>query len=84
MALAEQPQRGHQRHQLALRQRRGRRPRPQPDLARLAVDAGLAGQHVRRAELPPDPSKPDSQEEYEAHVAVDGLDAAKTWLATES
>ena len=52
VALAEQPQRGHQRHQLALRQRRGRRPRPQPDLARLAVDAGLAGQHVRRAELP--------------------------------
>ncbi|HZN69903.1 MAG TPA: PA14 domain-containing protein [Tepidisphaeraceae bacterium] len=27
-----------------------------------------------------DPNKPDSQEEYEAHVAVDGLDAAKTWL----
>ena len=31
-----------------------------------------------------DPNKPDSQEEYEAHVAVDGLDAAKTWPATES
>lgn len=27
-----------------------------------------------------DPNKPDAQEEWEAHVAVDGLAAARTWL----